>query len=480
MMNANPEQSNRHKMMFRIALLSAGTYLALSLTSHAQEPLLPDNITPTLLNSLDDQDTQEANATVLLDGYGGTCTGTLIAPQIVISAGHCGFYDGRQGWEPDKWFDISDRGARAGIGIDRASLKDSIDISHINISGNRDLVLLMLERPVDRSDAVPMRVLFEQPEAARRNPQAFWAEQTFRQAGWGVTPNGSVPFIRQTGFAGDAQINCTGTWGWEAFCVRGSISGASQTTGGDSGGPLYWTNPENNTTYMIGILQGSSGGGNNFDRYHETWSEFELAWPGDQGDDSDAPWGQAIGLTQKAWIQNAIRGSACKQIQAQAYANSPTRPIYHWYSPSRGDNFVTSHLDWAGCVGDQQSGYRLSRVLGQVYTPNAPQPSGTHALYQWWNPERGDNFITTDSRWSDAKASERPQGYSFVRIEGYVLKTEPMNRGEFQTEYAPLWSWYSAQRGDNFMTSDPTWAPNGSNPNAPDYRYFRTEGYLFE
>jgi len=114
--------------------------------------------------------------------------------------------------------------------------------------------------------------------------------------------------------------------------------------------------------------------------------------------------------------------------------------------------------------GRLQEGYRLYRLEGLIFSPRNPKPSGTVPLYSWYNPERGDNFISSDPRWSVDETSivwtgehlsmgRQQQGYRLYRLEGYIY--DPRRSQPAGT--IPVYSWYNPNRGDNFATTDPQW-----------------------
>jgi len=95
----------------------------------------------------------------------------------------------------------------------------------------------------------------------------------------------------------------------------------------------------------------------------------------------------------------------------------PNMVLYSWWSESRGDNWITSNPRWTGSEAPGPD-YYVVRVEGYIFSPDAPQPSGTIPLYSWWSESRGDNWATTNPRWT---GSEPPgPDYYFVRVEGYV------------------------------------------------------------
>lgn len=103
--------------------------------------------------------------------------------------------------------------------------------------------------------------------------------------------------------------------------------------------------------------------------------------------------------------------------------------LHHWYNPYRGDNYITTRPEWAGSATDAtrnpDSPYQWVGVLGYLDppTPTPPTPSpptGKVALHSWWSAARADNFATSDPHWAGAVGHTRPGSYSWVRLEGYL------------------------------------------------------------
>jgi len=151
-------------------------------------------------------------------------------------------------------------------------------------------------------------------------------------------------------------------------------------------------------------------------------------------------------------------------------------PLHHWWSPGRGDNFATTDHRWLGSKGATRSpDYRWVGILGYVFNPENPQPPGTVPLYSWYSPGRGDNFITSDDRYRPNSNIDRYRSpdYRFVRIEGYIY-IKP-HKG-----LLPLQSHWSPGRGDNFATTQKSWRGVIGKRTSPDYRLYRTEGYILD
>jgi hypothetical protein len=78
-------------------------------------------------------------------------------------------------------------------------------------------------------------------------------------------------------------------------------------------------------------------------------------------------------------------------------------PLFSWWSHHRGDNFLTSQAAWAGCDGSVRfphpDRYIFVQFAGFAFDPAAAAPPHTVPLFHWWNPDRQDNFVTSDPRW---------------------------------------------------------------------------------
>lgn len=156
---------------------------------------------------------------------------------------------------------------------------------------------------------------------------------------------------------------------------------------------------------------------------------------------------------------------------APGAAAQAVAPLYNWYSTSRGDNFATTDPQWSGRPGQTRSpDYRFVRIEGTLFSPDAPQPSGTDSVYSWYHPGRGDNFLTTDPRWAGRPGQVR-DGYRFVRFEGYIHDAP-------RAGTMPLQSFWDPGRADNFATTDPRWIGKVGDRREPGYSLYRTEGFL--
>ncbi len=161
-------------------------------------------------------------------------------------------------------------------------------------------------------------------------------------------------------------------------------------------------------------------------------------------------------------------------IAVVSQSNSRLVPLHAWYSPSRGDNVASTDPAWRGAPGaTHEPDYRWSGIEGYVLDPALPQPPGTVPLYTWYSPSRNDHHLSADPALRPASDTDRARGpdYRFVRLEGYLYEA-PL-AGTF-----PLQNHYSPERGDNHATTRAVMLGAVGKTTDPDYRLFRTEGYV--
>jgi len=152
--------------------------------------------------------------------------------------------------------------------------------------------------------------------------------------------------------------------------------------------------------------------------------------------------------------------------------NAKYLPLYQWYSPSRGDNFLTTNPNWVGKRGAKKGpDYRFVRIEGYIFSPLNKQPANTMPVYSWYSVSRGDNFLTTNPLYAPSK--KIIQGYKFVRKEGYINKKKFINGIVLQSHW-------SLSRKDNFATAHPKYSSALVKKISPDYKLYRTEGYVID
>lgn len=206
------------------------------------------------------------------------------------------------------------------------------------------------------------------------------------------------------------------------------------------------------------------------DPQHMDFSEWPLIMPGHIGTSPNST------TTYKLMAYNREgKTERTFTVQVAGYQAEFLIPLHSWYSPSRGDNFATTNPAWAGKPGDKKSpDYRFVRLEGRVYSPDQPQPTGMIPLYSWYSPSRGDNFVTTNPAWAGRRGDKRPPDYRFVRLEGFIPTRQVSGTNSLQ-------SFFNAQREDNFATTNPRWRGKkvGEKRANGTYRLFRMEGYVW-
>jgi secreted trypsin-like serine protease len=167
------------------------------------------------------------------------CTGTLIAPDVVLSAGHCSSITGAAVATPASWpaalIDVRIGGVTQSDGELRGVSSVTMHPDYLLTSGY-DISLLHLD---EESTMAPTPVA---PDAAR----GIWEPNTLETiVGWGATEEGGdVPDRLQ-----EAQVPittdayCSGAYGSDfdpaTMVCAGFPEGGVDTCQGDSGGPMF-------------------------------------------------------------------------------------------------------------------------------------------------------------------------------------------------------------------------------------------------
>ncbi len=177
-------------------------------------------------------------AEIVLGGAFG-CTGTLIAPNWVLTAGHCGSLTGGAVSTPAAWpaalIDVRMGSNKAGQGTRFPASRVVVEPSYLATNGY-DITLIQLSAP---AAGIPVT------HVAGASQRALWnAGVSESIVGWGVTSEGgSAPSTLQ-----EAQVPIT----TDAYCgsaysdfdaqtmvCAGFPQGGVDTCQGDSGGPMF-------------------------------------------------------------------------------------------------------------------------------------------------------------------------------------------------------------------------------------------------
>lgn len=318
--------------------------------------------------------------------------------------------------------------------------------------GRVDIALIKLDEPVSSRVARPARVITTLPDT--NDPSDWLREQSFQFSGWGGGRNN-----RRTASA------VFDRYPHESFGVLRSnmmrvlgVNGVASEPG-DSGSPVFVNigvghRGIGQRRYVAGVNQGVEAGG----------GRFQVTF-GKEARDSSGVLRPDI----SRWLDVALYNNDYN-LSAQLL------PLYSWWNRSRTDNYITTDPRWGshpkGLVfrnhhirnQRQKEGYSMYRLEGMLFNPRRTQPSGTVPVYSWWNRARKDNFTSTDPRWSIPSEEvvwkgehienvRTKEGYSVYRLEGYIYdprRPQPANT-------IPIYSWWNADRKDNFASSDPRW-----------------------
>jgi hypothetical protein len=203
------------------------------------------------------------------DGYRHICSGTLVSPALVLTAGHCGC-----GVRGSYWINFH-HDTRSSIqrvaAVDAAPILFDDRVCRTgNLGGGSDLALLQLRNPLKPMKDNNGRELRLQP--FREPPELVWALRPILQKGLrltavgygysdagttGIRLQGAIPIVSATCEESSLRSTCS------AFneMILADTPGTRQRTdtcGGDSGGPVFLV--EGNEPKLIGVTSRAAPG----------------------------------------------------------------------------------------------------------------------------------------------------------------------------------------------------------------------------
>ena len=228
-------------------------------------------------------------------GQTGTCSGTLIGPDLVLTAGHCSEI------EPERIVADTTDYTRGGIAVEVAQT-----IVHPDWTSTNDAALLVLATPVP---GVAPRAI-----GAACTFDAFTAGSPVELVGFGLTNAGANTVLHQASVP-VTDPTCSDGNGCRAAIAPGGefVAGGDgvDTCNGDSGGPVYFATPRGEV--VVGVVSrgladtnGACGGGGIYER-----TDKLVAWLGSIGDVSVDACGSAAPSDDPADVGcNAGHGDA--------------------------------------------------------------------------------------------------------------------------------------------------------------------------
>lgn len=156
-----------------------------------------------------------------------------------------------------------------------------------------------------------------------------------------------------------------------------------------------------------------------------------------------------------------------KRIAAGAKNNTNYKPLEHYWSDARNDNFSTASTK--GKTAAKTAKYRFVRQDGFILNKASNTEGNAVPLYLYYSKARKD-YLTVSSVAGIRSANSA--GYTKIGIEGYVLQTV---NADSKHLYQPLWLYYNDSRKDNFTIASSVGIKTAK---AGGYRRVRIEGYV--
>lgn len=346
-------------------------------------------------------DTTQWPAIGWLYGTHERCTGTLIAPNIFLTAAHC-----------------TDQGLPIHVGFGPYRTGTEIAATRIYRSpnyanaddGSHDVAVLVLATP---QWTAPLDV------AGSEYPSVTPPGRELRVTGYGDNTSGlTSPDPTPTAPRKTAHVHVD----WANNYALGATGINGGTCFGDSGGPLT----DLNTTKIYAVSSRLYVPCASDDRMRFAAIAYEGIIGQAIRENPPAPRAWSTPLwryfngTNTDHFYTYDRNDAGYAYFGYGYEGSEGRvfagavpgtvPLYRYWNPGIGDHFYTTN--W-GEIGSGAYGYTFERVEGYVFPRSY---DGTTPLYRYWNPYGGDHFYTITRN----DAGYAYFGYGYEGVVGYV------------------------------------------------------------
>jgi endonuclease G len=198
------------------------------------DPVVQDGAFSTIIGGQPAPEGKWPDAAAILYGGQQACSGTLIAPTVVLTAGHC--TDPQQGLVPDKVM-------VGGVDLNNKSAAEVINVATFKDLTQADISVLVLSKAAATKPR-PLATGWAKFDIKNDAPVAL--------VGFGTTnANGSTPtsVLREV-MSTITDFDCSFKPGCRSFEI-GAGGGGIDTCPGDSGGPMYLTTSYGD--FLIGV-----------------------------------------------------------------------------------------------------------------------------------------------------------------------------------------------------------------------------------